>query len=398
MAATTRELQAATEEVVRATSKALEEPSWMLDDRLAALARYRALPVESSKLFTRHIEPARGLELLEPRDARPKLSGPSGRATFQALDARGKLPAGLDAVARNDLPGFALDKFSNLPRALFTGGSALHVQRDATFVEPFVARYEAQPGAAFARTLVALDAGARATLLVEVAGHAGAPGALGLSLEVLLGEGAQLHLLGVGTAAGEHTTLLTTQARTGDDATLDAHFAHTGGALTRARTDILLHGRGSRVRFGEVVFGRAKQRFDLTTNIVHHGVETTSDALSKAALKDAARANLKGVITLLQEGKDSDSYLQQHAMLLSKEARCIAIPSLEIVNREIKRAKHAATVAQVSEDQIYYLQTRGLSEDEARKTIVLGFLGPLLDRLGEARAEALRSQIEATWA
>jgi Fe-S cluster assembly scaffold protein SufB len=188
-----------------------------------------------------------------------------------------------------------------------------------------------------------------------------------------------------------------TQVLAHEDARVELHHAFTGGALTKGRTDVVLRGRGARTQQSEVVFGKGQQRFDLTTNIVHAGPETTSDALSKAALKDAARANLKGVITLSREGKDSDSYLAQHAMLLSKQARCIAIPSLEIVNREIKRAKHAATVAQVDEQQIFYLQTRGLSEDEARKAVVLGFLGPLLQRLGEEQGERVRREIEAQW-
>jgi Fe-S cluster assembly scaffold protein SufB len=337
----------------------------------------------------------------------PILSGPKVPGATLVPLAKADHEA-LRAALTNDLPGFEHDRYSSLARALFTTGAALHVGKDVHVEEPFTLRYEGCPGALFARNVLVLEAGAKATVLLEstgmkdaakdaTKGESPSAGVLGLTAEVLLGPGAELRLLGVETTPDGHTTLLTTQARTGEGATLDVHHAFTGGSLVKTRSDVILQGRGSRVHQSEVVFGHGQQRFDLTSNIAHAGPETTSDALSKAALKDASRANLKGVILLPQTGKDSDSYLQQHAMLLSKQARCIAIPSLEIVNREIKRAKHAATVAQIDEGQVFYLQTRGLPETEARKLIVMGFLGPLLQRLGEGTAERLRGQIEASW-
>lgn len=380
-----------TETAVRERSQRLQEPAWLLEDRLAALKRAEGLPLETSPLFTRHTENPFKLLDLPPGEARPLLTPPTARgAHLRTLEAS----AALKPALLNDLPAFEQDKTSAMVRALFTDGAVLHVERDVDAGEA-VLRYDPIGGASFARNLFVLDPGARATVLLEVQGQG--KGLLGLTAEVLLGAGAHLRLLTVDTSGDQHSTVLSTQARTGEGASLEAFHAFTGGALTKSRSDVVLQGRGSRVAQGEVVFGRGQERFDLTSNILHQGPETTSDALSKAALKDSARANIKGVITLLTEAKDSDSYLQQHAMLLSKQARCIAIPSLEIVNREIKRAKHAATVAQVDENQIYYLQTRGLSEDEARKAIVMGFLGPLLQRLPEAHAERIQRTIEARW-
>jgi Fe-S cluster assembly protein SufB/Fe-S cluster assembly protein SufD len=378
-----------TEAMVRQQSEAQREPAWLLEDRLRALQRYASLPVEANRLFTRHVELPKGVERLQPGPVAPVLLG--DKAMLRPLG-----PDAPQAPATADAPGFETDKYANLARALWSGGALLHVPRDAHVEEPFTIRYDALPasGSAFARNLVVLEPGARATLLLETTGQA--PGVLGLTVEASLGQGAELRLLGVDTA-GEQTTLLTTQARCGEGARLEAHHAFTGGSLVKSRTDVVLAGRGSRTQQSEVVFGQGQQRFDLTTNITHAGPETTSDALSKAVLRDAARANIKGVITLKQEGKDSDSYLQQHAMLLSRQARCIAIPSLEIVNREIKRAKHAATVAQIDESQVFYLQTRGLSDHEARKAIMLGFLSPLLQRLGEAAGERVQREIEAKW-
>jgi Fe-S cluster assembly protein SufB len=392
MAVSKQQLRFATERAAREASAAQGEPASVLEDRLRALTRFLELPVESSPLFTRHTEPLRGLEGYDLAPLQPTLGGPRGKASWGVPS---KLPAAVVPHASNDLPGFALDKWTNLPRALASTGAVLHVPRDTHVEEPFTVRYAPGPGASFARTLLVLEQGARATVVEEV--HGEGKGLFGSTTEVLLGEGAELRLLGVDTSGPERTTLASRQARTGPDAKLEMHHAFVGGALTKARSDVALQGRGSRVQQSEVVFGGGQQRFDLTSNIAHTGPDTTSDALSKAVLKEQARANVKGVITITQEGKGSDSYLGQHAMLLSKQARCIAIPSLEIVNREIQRAKHAATVAQVDEAQVFYLQTRGLPEQEARKAIVLGFLGPLLGRLGEERAARVQAEIEARW-
>jgi Fe-S cluster assembly scaffold protein SufB len=381
-----------TEQQARQRSEARGEPSWLQEDRLAALKRYASLPVESNQLFMRHVEVPKSVESLQPGSIAPQLEGPDAKGLEVAPLAEARLPR--DALT-NDLPGFEHDKLSNLARAMFGGGALVHVGRGVRVEAPVTLRYAEPPGAAFARNVVVLDPGARATVVLETAGKG--QGVLGLTAELLLGEGAELQMLGVDTAGDGQSTLLTTQARCGPGARLELHHAFTGGSLVKSRTDVVLQGRGSRTRQSEVVFGHGQQRFDLTTNIAHAGPDTTSDALSKAALKDRSRANIKGVITLQKEGKDSDSFLSQHAMLLSKEARCIAIPSLEIVNREIKRAKHAATVAQIDEAQIFYLETRGLSEAEARKAIVLGFLSPLLQRLGEAAAERVQREIEAKW-
>lgn len=395
MALSRQELRFATEDAARDAAKTLGEPPWLTEARLVALARWRDLPLASSPLFVRHTESLRGAEAFSAATAKPRLDGKAAGARFEELGRALRDPEPLRAALTRELPGFAEDKASNLPRALASTGALLHVAKDKHIEEPFTIHYAPGPGAAFARNVLLLEAGARATVVEELAGQAA--GLFGCTTEVHLGEGAELRLLGVDTSGAQQLTLASRHATLAAHARLELHHAFTGGALTKGRTDVALAGQGSSVRQSEVVFGSKAQRFDLTTHITHQGPDTLSDALSKAVLKEQARANIKGLITITQEGKGSDSYLQQHAMILSKQARCIAIPSLEIVNREIKRAKHAATVAQVDEAQIFYLETRGLPEAEARKAIVLGFLGPLLERLGEERAERVRSGIEATW-
>jgi Fe-S cluster assembly protein SufB/Fe-S cluster assembly protein SufD len=136
----------------------------------------------------------------------------------------------------------------------------------------------------------------------------------------------------------------------------------------------------------EVVYGSGQERFDFTNFVIHEGEDTVSDLLSKGVMQERSRSILKGVITIQDSALRSDSYLGQYAMLLSKKAKSTAIPSLEIKTNDVQRAKHSASVAQVDEDQVFYLMSRGVPREEARKMLVEGFLVPLVDQVELAAA------------
>ena len=103
------------------------------------------------------------------------------------------------------------------------------------------------------------------------------------------------------------------------------------------------------------------------------------------------------MIKIVKEAKNSRSYLAHHAMILERSAKSDAIPGLEIDNNEVK-ATHSASVAQIDEEQLFYLMARGLSPDEARKMVVLGFFEPVLSRVPiEQTREGARFMIEGKW-
>ncbi len=146
------------------------------------------------------------------------------------------------------------------------------------------------------------------------------------------------------------------------------------------------------------MFGAADQLFDLTSYTTHVGRDTTGDLLSKAALLERARTYLKGLIVIEKTAIGTDSFLGEFGMNLSKAARSVAIPSLEIDQPDCRRAAHASSVGPVDETQMFYLESRGIPPDEARKFIVLGFLEPVVARVPlESARERLRELLEAKW-
>jgi len=188
------------------------------------------------------------------------------------------------------------------------------------------------------------------------------------------------------------------QARVGANAAINWAVASVGSRLHRSRIENLLQGRGSSVKQVEIGFGDGAQLFDLTSYTRHLGEDTTSDLLSKGVFSDKARGYIKGLIDIPYEGRGTDSFLGEFSMLLHRTSRSVTIPSLEIDQPDCRRAMHSSSVAPIDETQVFYLMSRGLSENDARKAITLGFLEPVVARIPLPEAQdRLRELLERKW-
>ena len=268
----------------------------------------------------------------------------------------------------------------------------LDIPAGVQLARPIVIRWVAGAAdrALLSRTMIALGDRAQATLVEEfVADDATAPDAgqsfLAGTLEVALGRDARLDVaslqeLPVTTVAFQHR-----HAVIGEGAALHWALAHLGSKLVRSRVDNRLEGDRSSVEQVEIVFGGDGQLFDLTSYTRHVGRDTTGNLLSKGALLDDARAFMKGMIVIEKTAIGTDSFLGEFGMNLSKAARSVAIPSLEIDQPDCRRAMHSSSVGPIDETQLFYLESRGIPPDEARKFIVLGFLEPVVARVPAGR-------------
>ena len=107
---------------------------------------------------------------------------------------------------------------------------------------------------------------------------------------------------------------------------------------------------------------------------------------------------MKGLATIDLPAHGTDSYLGEFGMLLSRQARSVAIPSLEIDQPDCRRVAHASSVGPIDETQLFYLESRGLDPDTARKFIVMGYLEPVVARVPlESARDRLRELLEAKW-
>ncbi len=428
----------ASESIVDRIADHSGEPAWMRDERHDALRRAAGLPVESNQLFTTYVDlrAARFDELepyLEVGDA-PQVSEalPEGAAGLleigeERVVARALSPeaqaAGvvLDTTAnalrrRPDLlahvrelveGGRSLpenDKFAQLARALSVVGVLVHVPAGTQIEHPLVVRWAVGAGGRglITRTIISLGENARVRVLEEqVPSTANANGSQSLwwgTTEASLADGAQLDFAGQQDFGPATLMFVNRQASVGRDAQLNWALASVGGLLQKSRIDNRLVGRGAGVRQVEIGFGGGSQLFDLTSYTRHIGQDTTGDLLSKGVFLDRARGYFKGLIEIERTARGTDSFLGEFAMLLTKKARSVAIPSLEIDQPDVRRAAHSSSVGPIDEAQVFYLMSRGLPRDLARKFIVLGFLEPVVARIPLAAAqERLRELLDAKW-
>ncbi len=214
----------------------------------------------------------------------------------------------------------------------------------------------------------------------------------------MLGPGASLAMASIQDLPSGQIAFQHRHAAIGEGAALHWALAQLGGRLVRSRVDNRLEGDRSTVEQVEIVFGGSDQLFDLTSYTRHLGRDTTGNLLSKGALLDRARSFMKGMIVIEKSAVGTDSFLGEFGMNLSKATRSVAIPSLEIDQPDCRRAAHASSVGPIDESQLFYLESRGIPPDEARKFIVLGFLEPVVARvpLEDAR-DRLRGLLEAKW-
>jgi Fe-S cluster assembly scaffold protein SufB len=413
------------------------EPDWLAADRRAARDRFRALPVESNRLYTPYVDlRAADLGAVRPYDAAAAeaqggVALPDGTAALaelreDAIDAlelddearaAGVTLETLGGLVRRDptaargllddattLP--AQDALAQLTRAAWNQGIAIRIPDGVRLDRPIVLRWAAgAPGRALiTRTIVELGDGASASLVEELtAGAATAEGegqALFTgTLEVRLGRDAELAVASIQDFGPGQVVFQHRDARIGDGASLHWALAQLGARLVRSRVDNRLLGDRSSVEQVEIVFGSDDQLFDLTSYTRHVGRDTTGNLLSKGALLDRSRSYMKGLIEIERTAIGTDSFLGEFGMNLSRQARAVAIPSLEIDQPDCRRAAHSSSVGPIDETQLFYLESRGIPPDEARKFIVLGFLEPVVARVPLAETQdRLRELLEAKWA
>ncbi len=418
-----------------------DEPGWLREDRLSAALAYGQLPVETSELYTSYVD-FRGADLF---DTRPYVR------TAVAPASPGTVPDGTDGVIelredgilrlalapgvaergvqletlgaalardasgiREALTGTALpadEKLAWLSRGFWSQGIHLHVPAGVRLERPIVLRWAAgvPQRALLTRTLIRLGEGAEASLVEElvpsgppIACAAGDPvpqSLFGGTSEIDLARGAVLRFASIQDLPVGTTLVQQRTARIGAGATLRFAIAQLGGRVVRSRIDNRLEGDGSEVEQVEIVFGGRDQLFDLTAYTRHVGRDTTGNLLSKAVLQHGARAYIKGLISIEKTARGTDSFLGEFGMLLDKQSRSVTIPSLEIDQPDCRRAAHASSVGPIDPAQLFYLESRGITPDEARKFITLGFLEPVVARVPlVSEQERLWAILEAKWA
>src|SRR5690606_38331502 len=183
------------------------------------------------------------------------------------------------------------------------------------------------------------------------------------------------------------------QARVDRDATLKHVVVSIGGGVVRVNPTVRLAGAGSHAKLYGLSFADAGQHLENQVFLHHEGTHTTGDVLYKGALQgESARTVWVGDVLIGAGATGTTTYEANRNLLLTPGARADSIPNLEIETGEILGAGHASATGRFDDEQVFYLTSRGITEDEARRLVVRGFLGEIVQKIDDVE---LRARLEA---
>lgn len=283
-------------------------------------------------------------------------------------------------------------KFEAATAAFWTGGVFIYVPKGLKVDKPIQSVYLIdEPGTAqYGRTLAVIGETAECSIREYFLGapfegqalHAG-----GFELFAQPGANVKLaHFQDWGPA--QIYDVSTRRVEIGRDAHVGWVPVHLGGHLTKQSLDIVTAEQGSDMRHTGLYFTERDEHLDLFTKDRHEQGHTTGDTVWKGALTGSSRASYEGLIEIIPGAQETHTYLQTHQMLLSQKAKGDAIPSL-IVQTDNVSASHGGTVGELDEEQIFYMNTRGLPRSEAVRILVEGYFEEVVQRLEDKGLEAL---------
>lgn len=200
------------------------------------------------------------------------------------------------------------------------------------------------------------------------------------ALDVRTAKAARVKYLGI-NELGDASWEIASQQSSGDrdSDTLLATVA-LGGDYARVSTAARLVGQAGNTRQIAIYFTGGEQMHDFRTRQEHAAPKTTSDLLFKGAIQDQAKSVYTGLIKIHKEAKGSSAFQTNRNLTLSKGAWAESVPNLDIETNDVK-CSHASTVGPIDEDQLFYLESRGIRPDVAERLVVLGFFDEVLDQL-----------------
>jgi Fe-S cluster assembly protein SufD len=413
---------------VESLSAALGEPGWVSERRMEAWRHFEAaeLPGEKAEPW-RYTDLRRlkfSLDAFSP--ARPSASSAASeaeevikeegeraayviqrdadvmvRAADPELARRGVIVTSLDQAVRDhgDIVKEYLftevdpkrDIFSALHGALFCGGTFVYVPRGVSVELPVESqRWVASGGAAvFPHNLIVLEEGAELVYIERFrSGPLDAPSLSNGALEVVCGQGSRLSFVSMQEYGQDVWHFQSQKVISERDVTLRSLVVTLGARFSRVVTESVIRGQGSTSEMVGLYFAEAGQHFDHRTLQDHAGGGSTSDLIYKGALKDASHTVFSGLIRVGEGAAKTDAYQANRNLVLSDNAKADSKPELEILNNDV-RCTHGSTVGQINEDEVFYLQTRGLDRAEAERLIVNGFFEEVIQRVRNVEVKSM---------
>ena len=275
------------------------------------------------------------------------------------------------------------NKFAALNSAVWSGGSFIYIPEGVSVDVPLQAyfRINTQNMGQFERTLIIADKNSRIHYIEGCTAPIYSTDSLHSAVvEIIAKPGAHVRYTTIQNWSNDVYNLVTKRAYAHANATVEWVDGNLGSKLTMKYPSIYLLGPGAKGEILSVAFAGKKQHQDAGGKVVHLAPMTTSRITSKSISKDGGRTTYRGLLHVAKGARGVKSTVRCDALLMDEYSRTDTYPYNEI-NEDDATITHEATVGKIGEDQLFYLMSRGLSEQEALSMIVMGFMEPFTKEL-----------------
>ncbi len=428
------------EEVVRLISASKKEPEWMLQKRLLGLRLFKQTPMPNWGPSLKDLDFSKIIFFVDPnaKEAKRWEDVPEEiKKTFDRLgipEAEKKVLAGVGAqydssviyhnllkdlqekgvifenmdVAVQKYPEMVKKYFMTscipvndhklimLHAAVWSGGTFIYVPKEVKVDLPLQAyfRMNEQAGGQFEHTLIIVDEGAELHYIEGCSSprysstslHAG-------GVEIFVHANAKMRYSSIENWSKNVYNLNTKRALVDDNASMEWISGNMGSCVTMLYPCSVLRGAGAKADNLSIVFAGHEQHQDVGAKAIHTAPRTSSTIYSKSISKNGGISSYRGLVKILPQAKGASTSVVCDALILDETSRSFTDPILKIENNDVDAA-HEAKVGKMNEEAIFYLQSRGLSSEQAMRMIVSGFVGPIIRKLPLEYAVELNKLIE----
>lgn len=275
------------------------------------------------------------------------------------------------------------NKFAALNAAAWSGGSFVYVPPGVDVKLPLQAyfRINAQNSGQFERTMIIVDEGAKMTYVEGCTAPNFSSNSLHSGvIEIFVKKGAQCQYTTVQNWYKNIYNLVTQRAHVAENAKMIWTDFNMGSKATMKYPSVVLAGKGAKGEILSMALASSNQHQDTGGKAIHLAPHTSSTIISKSISKDGGRSSYRGLVSIGPKAHHSKNTVVCDALLLDPESRSDTYPIDKVFNSQVE-VQHEATVSKVGDDQLFYLMSRGVSEADARKMIVNGFIEDLVRKL-----------------
>jgi len=427
------------EGVVRAISKAKNEPEWMLNYRLKCLKAFEVMPLpnfgpdvsnldfQSYTYFTRNakseeknwdeVPPAikKTFERLGIPEAEQKyLAGVSTQYEsevvyhnmLQEVEDKGVVFLSTDMALQTcpeifkkyfgTVVPFADNKFTALNGAVWSGGSFIFVPKGVELEKPLQSyfRINNEKSGQFERTLIIVDEGASVHYVEGCTAPIYSKESLHAAVvEIVVEKGGRCRYSTVQNWSNNIVNLVTKRALVKEDGLMEWIDGNIGSQLNMKYPACILEGNHAKGSCISIAVAGKGQFQDAGARMIHIGENTSSTIISKSIVRGGGVANYRGTVRMMPSAINGHSHVECDTLILDDISKSDTIPKNEIRNGD-SYIEHEATVSKINEDQLFYLQSRGIKEEDATQMIVMGFIEPFSRELPMEYAVELNQLIK----